>query len=85
MPGSVVALETLILEKRIRLRRSPVLISAAMSAAMEHDPFDNRWFSKRRAVNRIDALVALAMAVGAAEAVPTAPRSIYETRGLLSI
>lgn len=68
MPGSKLTLENLILEKRIRLRRSPVLISAMMSAATEHDPFGNYWFSKRRAVNRIDALVALAMAVGAAAA-----------------
>ncbi|MDO9712445.1 terminase large subunit [Paracraurococcus lichenis] len=66
MPGSKLALEQLILEGRIRLRRSPVLISAMMSAGMESDPFGNAWFSKRRAVNRIDALIALAMAVGAA-------------------
>ena len=66
MPGSVTELETLILEKRIRLRKSPVLISACMSAAMESDQQNNRWFSKRKATNRIDALVALAMAVGAA-------------------
>lgn len=83
MPGSVLALETLILEKRIRLRRSPVLISAMMSAAVEHDPFDNRWFSKRRAVNRIDALVALTMAVGAATSSPPPEDSLYERRGLL--
>ncbi len=66
MPGSLNELEALILEGRIRLRRSPVLISACMSAAVERDPFDNRWFSKRKATNRIDAVVALAMAVGAA-------------------
>ena len=68
MPGSKLTLESLILEKRIRLRRSPVLISAMMSAATENDPFGNFWFSKRKATNRIDALVALAMAVGAATA-----------------
>ena len=66
MPGSLNMLETLILERRIRIRRSPVIISAAMSAAVEHDAFDNRWFSKAKATQRIDALVALAMAVGAA-------------------
>ena len=65
MPGSIAELETLILEKRIRLKRNPVLISACMSAAIEQDPFGNKWLSKRRAVNRIDAVVALAMAVGA--------------------
>ena len=66
MPGSLNALEELILDRRIRLRRSPVLISACMSAAVASDEFDNRWFSKRRATQRIDPLVALTMAVGAA-------------------
>lgn len=68
MPGSLNALETLILEHRIEIMRNPVMISAAMSAAIERDPFDNRWFSKRKAANRIDALVALTMAVGVAVA-----------------
>lgn len=86
MPGSLLELETLILERRIRIRRSPVLISAMMSAAIEHDPFDNRWFSKRRAVNRIDALVALCMAVGAATAAPpVSTKPLYEGRDLLVI
>lgn len=79
MPGSKMALESLILEKRIRLRRSPVLISAMMSAAIEGDPFGNFWFSKRRAVNRIDALIALAMAVGAATMAPAVePEKEYQ-------
>jgi phage terminase large subunit-like protein len=47
-----------------------VLISAMMSAATENDPFGNFWFSKRKATNRIDALIALAMAVGAATVKP---------------
>ncbi len=85
MPGSVIELENLFLEKRIRIRASPVLISAIMSAAIERDPFDNRWFSKREAVNRIDALVALAMAVGLATMAPATRASPYETRGLLVI
>ena len=81
MPGSLSELETLILENRIRIRSSPVVISAIMSAAIERDPFDNRWFSKRRAVNRIDPLVALAMAVGAAtgfNGAETEPTSIWD-------
>lgn len=85
MPGSVSAIETLILEQRIRIRRSPVIISAMMSAAMEHDPFDNRWFSKRKAVNRIDPLVALTMAVGAATSSPAPAPSVYQKRGLLFV
>jgi phage terminase large subunit-like protein len=79
MPGSKLALEQLILERRIRLCRSPVLIAAMMSAGMESDPFGNAWFSKRKAVNRIDALIALAMAVGAATAtIETAPTSPWD-------
>lgn len=66
MPGSLVELESMILEGRIRILSNPVTISAIMGAATEHDPFDNRWFSKRKATTRIDPLVALAMAVGAA-------------------
>ena len=65
MPGSLATLEELILDRRIRIRTSPVFISAAMSAATEEDPFGNRWLSKRKATQRIDPLVALAMAVGA--------------------
>jgi nitrous oxide reductase accessory protein NosL len=37
-----------------------------MAAAMESDPYGNRWLSKRRAIYRIDAAVAAVMAAGAA-------------------
>ena len=70
MPGSLKELEALILEGRIRIRRNPVVISAIMSATVESDPFGNQWFSKQKATNRIDPLVALAMAVGAATGMP---------------
>lgn len=66
MPGSLKALEDMILDGRIRLFSSPLLISAMMSAVTESDPFGNSWLSKRRALSRIDAAVALAMAIGAA-------------------
>lgn len=88
MPGSIKEFESLIFEKRIRIRRSPVIISAIMSAALERDPlFDNYWFSKRKATNRIDPVVALAMAIGAATAnvAPMVGPSIYETRGFLEL
>lgn len=67
MPGSVSALETLILEERIRMRRSPVLLGALMGVAIETDPLmGNQWFSKKKSTVRIDPAVASAMAVGAA-------------------
>ena len=69
MPGSKINLENAILERRIRLRNSPLMVSACMAAATENDPYGNFWFSKRKATMRIDALVALAMAVGAASSV----------------
>jgi phage terminase large subunit-like protein len=67
MPGSVAALEALILEERVRLRSSPVLLGALMGVAIETDPLmGNQWFSKKKSTVRIDPAVAAAMAVGAA-------------------
>jgi phage terminase large subunit-like protein len=85
MPGSINWLEELILDQRIRIKINPVLISAAMSAAIERDPFDNRWFSKRKATQRIDPLVSLAMAVGAAMSAAAKVTSVYDTRGIRRI
>lgn len=66
MPGSISSLEDLIIDGRLRLKRNPVLISACMSAITESDPLENKWFAKRKTTQRIDAVVALAMAIGAA-------------------
>lgn len=84
MPGSLRALEEALLEGRIRLRRNPVLISAMMTAVTDEDRWENRWLAKERAAGKIDAAVALAMALGTAIAMPkSANRSIYEDRGIL--
>lgn len=83
MPGSLVALEEAIIDGRIRLRKSPVLISAIMSAATEHDALNNRWLSKQKATQRIDPAVSLCMAIGAALATGLeAATSVYESRGI---
>ena len=66
MPGSVREVEDAISEGRIRLLRNPVLISAIMSAVTDKDRWGNYWLAKERASNKIDAAVALAMALGAA-------------------
>ena len=66
MPASVRILEEALLEKRIRLKRNPVLISAIMSAVIEQDKWGNHWLAKTRSINKIDAVVALCMAIGAA-------------------
>lgn len=74
MPGSLRLLEDALLEGRIRLRRSPVLISAMMSAVAEGDKWGNHWLAKTRSINKIDAAVALCMAFGAANAIAAKPR-----------
>lgn len=85
MPMSVRQVEELILERRIRILRNPVLISAMMSAVTDEDRWGNYWLAKERAVNKIDAAVALCMAVGAACSFEGAVSSIYETRGLMVV
>lgn len=65
MPGSLRILEEALLEGRIRLKRNPVLISAMMSAVIEEDKWGNHWLAKTRSINKIDAAIALAMAIGA--------------------
>ena len=84
MPGSLRELEDALLEGRIRLLRNPVLISAMMSAVTDSDRWENSWLAKERAVNKIDAAVALCMAIGVASAFDAEPpQSIYETRGVM--
>ena len=78
MPGSLRLLEDALLEGRIRLRRNPVLVSALMSAVTESDKWDNRWLAKTRSINKIDAAVALCMAIGAASAVATQRQPDYQ-------
>lgn len=68
MPGSVRMVEEALLERRLRLKRNPVLISAMMSAVTENDRWGNHWLAKTRSINKIDAAVALCMAMGAAMA-----------------
>lgn len=68
MPGSVRVLEDAMLEGRIRMKRNPVLVSAMLSAVAEDDKWGNHWLAKTRSVNKIDAAIALAMAIGAATA-----------------
>lgn len=80
MPGSIRLLEDALLERRIRLKRNPVLISAMMSAVIEEDKWGNHWLAKTRSVNKIDCAIALAMALGAAvgaEAPSKAPQLLF--------
>lgn len=66
MAPALDALETLALEGRLRHGGHPVLTWNAANAVATRDPAGNRKLDKARGTGRIDGLVALAMAVGAA-------------------
>lgn len=85
MPASVKLVEEALLQERLILLRNPVLISAMMSAVVEHDPWGNYWLSKQRAVNKIDAAIALCMAVGVLLAMPEPVKSVYARRGVIRV
>ena len=69
-PGSLRLLEDAMLEGRVRFRRNPALISAIASAVVEKDKWDNAWLSKQKSTNKIDPIVAVVLAFGAAHSVP---------------
>lgn len=75
-PSSLRAFEDAIAEKRVRIRRNPVVISAIMSAVTEADRWENRWLSKAKSYNRIDPAVAAVMSFGAANAMQAGKRKL---------
>jgi phage terminase large subunit-like protein len=64
MPRSIELLEQLIFDGKLRVAFNPCLRWNVGSAVIETDPKNNRVFNKRKAIGRIDGIVALAMAVG---------------------
>ena len=66
MPRSIEAFEDAILNHKITIDDSPVTYMCAANAALIEDGQKNRAFDKKRSRGRIDGLVTLAMAVGAA-------------------
>ena len=67
MPRSIVRLEDRVLAKTITIEASPVTQSCAANAKVESDGQENRCFDKKRSRGRIDGMVTIAMAVGAAD------------------
>lgn len=67
MPGSIEALEDLILQRRIRVHVNPVLRAAVAGATFLTSAAGLRRFDKASATQRIDELIALVQAVGAWE------------------
>lgn len=86
MPQSITKLEDAILTERIVIDASPVTYSCAANAALDEDGQANRCFDKKRSRGRIDGIVTVAMAVGAAAMNEQPPKkSVYGTRGILMI
>jgi phage terminase large subunit-like protein len=84
MPGSRRMVEELLIEKRLRLRFSPVLNAAIAGARLENDALDNGFLIKSKSTKRIDPAIALCMAVGVATQRVVPPRiSVYQSRGVL--
>lgn len=67
MAPAIDALESAILNKRLRVKFNPILRWNVASAVIESDPAGNRKFAKNKSTGRIDGVVALAMAIAMAE------------------
>lgn len=66
MPKSIEKLEDAILDGSIVIDASPVTTMCASNAITYADPMNNRMFDKKRSRGRIDGMVSIAQAVGAA-------------------
>jgi phage terminase large subunit-like protein len=66
MPRSIERLEDQILTQSVTIDASPVTYSCAANAHVDSDGQGNRAFDKKRSRGRIDGIVTIAMAVGAA-------------------
>lgn len=86
MPHSITKTEDAILEDRIVIDHSPVTYSCAANAAIDADGQGNRAFNKKRSRGRIDGMVTVAMAVGAATAASKPKKkSVYASRGIMRV
>jgi phage terminase large subunit-like protein len=83
MSPALDAMESELLQERLRHGDNPLLNWCAANAIAVKDPAHNRKLDKAKSTGRIDGIVALAMAIGRAM-VQTDTSSVYEERGLLS-
>ena len=78
MAPALDSLEAALLNKRIRHGNHPVLGMCASNAVAVSDPAGNRKLDKSKATGRIDGMVALAMAMGAASATEAPKQPEYQ-------
>jgi len=77
MPRSIERFEDRILTKTITIEASPVTYMCAANAVVDIDGMKNRAFDKKASRGRIDGLVTLAMATGAATTPAKAPKKSF--------
>lgn len=85
MSPALEALETELLNGRVRHGGHPILRWCAANAIAVSDAAGNRKLDKSKATGRIDGLVALAMAMGKAASAQAPARNPYETRGIRTL
>lgn len=85
MPRSIGAIEEAVLQGKLRVLFNPVLRWNSASAVLESDATGNKKWEKRKSTGRIDGIVALSMAIGAASGVPAPEESVYATDGIFTI
>lgn len=78
-------LERLVVSGKLRHGDHPVLSWMANNVAVMEDPAGNLKLAKDRSAEKIDGVVALAMAIGRAIVNQGSGRSVYETRGVLTL
>lgn len=78
MPKSIEKLEDDILDGAVVIDASPVTTMCASNAITHADPMNNRMFDKKRSRGRIDGMISIAQAVGAAHNEFTAKKRSFQ-------
>lgn len=79
MAPALDTLETMLLNEQMSHGAHPVLTMCMANSRVEKDPAGNRKLNKAKATGRIDAAVALAMAVGVMPQAESLEKSFWET------
>ncbi|MFY0183855.1 terminase large subunit [Stenotrophomonas rhizophila] len=85
MGPAIDTLEAELVNERMAHGAHPVLSMCAANAVVTKDPAGSRKLDKSRATGRIDGMVALAMAMGAAQSAEAPTADPYRERGLIFI
>lgn len=82
---STSAFEAAMLDGRLNHGGNPVLRWQSSNLVYETDPAGNRKPAKNRAIDRIDGMCALIMAIGAASRTAPKRKSVYASRGVITL